>query len=332
MNRFFGGRASIAAFAISSLLLLAGCGGNKKKQETHSGGASTDSAISANQPIARAFQFNTPRALPDSAEYTKQVITVSTLKELYDAVGSNRTIVIKSTAPLRIPKEHLIDAGHPNIKIDNGIEISGVHHLAIVGEGKTPVGIIQEDRTRLVLSFSNSNNVLVSNLSLGHVPEGSCGGNVLLFNKSEECHVQNSFLYGCGLEGITLTEARGVQVLNTEIYKNSSSMFSIIKSRDVVFYNTAFHDNINGSGRAYIGATDDLAFNNCRIKYNKTKTGPGGVNMFDIDDCRNLHMVNCEITDNEADDFSTHTNDFEMLNTTIKDNSWQKPKPAKRPI
>ncbi|MCR5251621.1 MAG: right-handed parallel beta-helix repeat-containing protein [Lachnospiraceae bacterium] len=88
----------------------------------------------------------------------------------------------------------------------DGVElvVTGVDGLSIIGRSndRADVQILTEPRYASLFAFHGSDDILLSNLTIGHTMRGDCGGNVLDFWGCHDVLVTNADIFGCGVHGI----------------------------------------------------------------------------------------------------------------------------------
>jgi len=195
-----------------------------------------------------------PSAMP---EEPAEEYHVSTADEFLEAIGPNRTIYVE-TELLDLSSasnyggyssgdyytwEQVYDG--PNLVI------TGVSNLRIKGLGKDSTTLQAVPRYANVLTFRDCTNIVVSDLTAGHMKEapGSCSGSVLGFSYCRNFYVLDCGLFGCGVYGLDVTGCTKGSVVYTEIYDCSDGAASLYSSNGIVFTNCDIHDcGENGDG------------------------------------------------------------------------------------
>ena len=216
----------------------------------------------------------TPEELPEGA------VAVSTVDELLSAIAPNTTIVLRagdydlSTAAdygqeeLRGYYSWLLVPGGCTLCIRN------VDGLQLLGQGE--VSILARPRYAEVLSFTGCADLRLEGLTLGHTQEpGACAGGVLNCGACENVNVENCHLYGCGSVGLTSSDCRGLILQGCRIDGCSSGAVLAYGSRDLRLVDCQLCDN--GQGKE-----------------------SSGYELIAADRCRDLALVNCEISGNRV--------------------------------
>ena len=83
--------------------------------------------------------------------------------------------------------------------------LNDLNNLSIEAEQGAKVNLLIDPRYAYVLSFKNCNNVNISGIIAGHYPDkGDCTGGVFKFEDCKDIQINDSALFGCGTEGLTL--------------------------------------------------------------------------------------------------------------------------------
>jgi len=100
------------------------------------------------------------------------------------------------------------------------LELYEMNDLSIIGRSSDPADteIITDPRYANVLTFHGCNNLLLSNLTIGHTMTGECVGDVLSFEGCENAVMVNLDLYGCGCYGISSADAVDANSGNFHLY------------------------------------------------------------------------------------------------------------------
>ena len=142
-------------------------------------------------------------------------VTVSTADEFIKAIASNTNITLKVNGTLDITSaldkldksrdisDKEID-NYPNLPAGvyyspeydgNSIVILNIKNLTITGDAKR-THIQAKPSYSNVLLFNNCENITIKNIKAGHVEAGSCVGDVISFEKSNNIKIDNCDLYG----------------------------------------------------------------------------------------------------------------------------------------
>lgn len=251
--------------------------------------------------------------IDEQYRYTSTV-TVSNIKELYNAIGSNTHIIMKegtyniSTLPLseRTNKSvnMLVNADTGDETPYNGdtIMINWVNNLFLEAEEGAEVKICTEDGYEAPLAFRNCTDIVIKNLTLGHeVDPGFCSGAVLLMEDSAKVSVSGCRLYGSGTYGIEASGTYDVNVEDTDIYECTYGLVFVTNGGNFNFKNCVMRDS-SGYNMISLYNTWSILFEDCIIKNNTV-----GLNDNYLVDADNgtVNFVNCRFSGNE---YSNMTN------------------------
>ena len=207
-----------------------------------------------------------------------EVITVSSVDELLDAIGPDREIVMAAgTYNLsnannygKLPKsEYYVWEGSYD-----GYELvlQNVDNLTIRGIGKISTTLETEPRWANVLRVRNSTNMTLVGFTAGHTKDrGECSGGVLYLEGCNAVMMEDLGLYGCGVVGLTTELCWDVTLTGSDVYQCSSSAFNL---------NTSSNVTISG----------------CRI-YDIGLEEFGGYSFFEMSNCQNVTVDGNELSD-----------------------------------
>ncbi|MCR5250583.1 MAG: hypothetical protein K6E50_08260 [Lachnospiraceae bacterium] len=159
----------------------------------------------------------TPEASPAPADAT---VVVSDVEELLAAIGPGARIILEpGTYNLSEYLQEKWDEQGTAWNRNNGnsyvwmeevfdgveLHIEGVDGLSLIGrsQNREETVILTDPRYANVISFHESENLLLSNLTMGHTMTGYCVGDVLNFQRCCDVRLVNMDLYGCGVYGIS---------------------------------------------------------------------------------------------------------------------------------
>lgn len=216
----------------------------------------------------------TPEELPEGA------VPVSTVDELLAAIAPNTTILLRageydlSTAADYGQEE---TRGYYSWALVPGgctLCIRNVDGLQLLGQGE--VSLLARPRYAEVLSFSGCADLRLEGLTLGHTQEpGICAAGVLSCSSCDHVNVEGCRLYGCGSVGLTSSDCRGLILQGCRIDGCSSGAVLAYGSRDLRLVDCALCDNGQGKENS-------------------------GYELITADRCRDLALVNCEISGNRV--------------------------------
>ena len=177
-------------------------------------------------------------------------ITVKTVDEFLNAIGSDRIIILDGTNFVLSKAKNYGRTGTQFYSWEergDGYElvIREASNLTIKAKNSNPSKTTLEALPRYanVLGFKNCKNVTVAGFTAGHTKEkGECSGGVLEFSDCETIRVEKMRLYGCGSLGIMAFDCAGIDVIETEIYECSMGGTYIERTREINFKDCNIHD------------------------------------------------------------------------------------------
>lgn len=258
----------------------------------------------------------------DSSQNLKTV-TVKSSKELMQNIAPNTKIILKSGSyDLLNPK--VLDNKYIRYnEVFDGYEvlIKNVSNLTLQADSGSKVSLLIDPRYANVLSFNNCSNINISGLTAGHYPDkGSCVGGVFKFEDSSNIQINNSDLYGCGIEGLTLNSVKNFQFINSTIRDCSYGVMTINKSSNLSFSNSTFKDN--KELYAFNISESDLTFDKCTISNNEIIGDYSGQYLFDMDLYSTVKITDSAIENNTAKYLTNGDQSFIYKNTTFKGNTF----------
>ena len=259
---------------------------------------------------------------PISAE--KSVITVSNEQEFITAIGPDRIIKLQ-------PKLYNLSKPTGNNRyvdweqVHDGWQmiVKDVENLSIEGLGDKRVQIVVQPRYSFVLSFKNVRNLDLDNLDLGHTPEGYCVGGVIYLDNCNEVCIYDSRLYGCGTEGLRLTNVADFFFQDSSIEECTYSIMTIENSGRIDFENSLFINNREFDQINIINSSD-VSFEGCEISGNHSL--PGGYSLFKITGGEQISIIDTIIKQNKADYFIISDIEIATENLELTANKFKNPK------
>ena len=136
------------------------------------------------------------------------------------------------------------------ITIPNGIHVvskpilvENKNNITIKGEMAT--GIIQNDLSKPVLIFNNSENIVLHDLRLGHTEtsRGTCDAEVVVIDGSRKIYINGCEISGSGTIGVKCTNSDEIAVVSCFIHDNSWFAFSFRNCKNVRIENSRIMEN-----------------------------------------------------------------------------------------
>ncbi len=259
-----------------------------------------------------------------------KVVVVNDAWEFINAIGSNREIILKSEAVYDITLAVYDITSALNEDIDNEkvyyrmvnggpeLVISNVENLIIRSESSKLANLMASPTYSYVLNFEDSRNIVIEGVNAGHGPEkGECRGGVFSFERCSNVYINNSILYGCGTEGISLSNVENFTFDNSIIEDCTYHLMTVKESKDVVFNNSKFrntgvYDLIN------ISDSKNVLFNSCEISDNEIFLDEHIFNLSNVEP--KLIVKDTIIRDNMAGYLQKYKEDIYFKNITADNN------------
>ncbi len=165
----------------------------------------------------------------------EKTVTVTTVQQFLDAIGSNTTIQLKGHS-FHISDLASLTQSSTNYEfreVYDGFEllIHDVRNLKIVGLGNTPVRLYAKPEYGNVLSFERCNTITIENVDAGHgASKGSCTGGVFKIQDVDNFFINNTTMYGSGTEGITAINVMNLVCTNSFIRSCTYSIMTLTGS------------------------------------------------------------------------------------------------------
>lgn len=227
------------------------------------------------------------------------VIQVNSAEELINAIGPNRTIQLSAGDYM------LSDVDDRYMKYlrwdpefdGNTITIRNVKNLKIIGAQDQVTRLLVYPRYVYVLNFEGCQGVTLENLTLGHFPEaGNCASGVIGATKCSSLAVRHCDLFGCGTEGLSLEEVKGV-IFHDSIIRDCTYGIMTLKScRNLNFTQSTFTRN-KEFWAVNIHDSQDVAFTDCHFTHNQAR----GEAFFSIVSSSDVLIKECHFADNNID-------------------------------
>lgn len=220
------------------------------------------------------FLFFVTFSIKCLAENTyKKTITVSTLKEFIQALDNDTEIIIDAyEMDMSVKRLNLFikeDSEKVKLNYDLGLQLNNFRNLKIRGAYERTSLFVKEEE-EIVLTISNSSNIVLENLNLYHKVSGYCYGQVLEIEYSENIEIYNCGLNGSGRIGLEVITSNNIKIEDSEIFNNSDNMISIRDSYNISFSFTRFFEN--STSYSLIDAfSSTLSFYSCIFEDNYTE-------------------------------------------------------------
>jgi hypothetical protein len=260
--------------------------------------------------------------------YAADEIKVSTTLEFYEALGSDRTLVLgpgqyNLTKLQSVPYKHFDKSGSGGGELNwdqvfDGYElrVKGVKNLTIRGtptkEGGTMTDLIVDPRYAFVIHFEDCEGIQIESVVAGHSEGGECEGGVYRFTNCSGVSLHKAEMYGCGTEGLKLDKSRGVSATESSIFSCTYDIMTVSGSENVVFENCNFNGN-REFDLVNVERSDGLTFENC------TFTNNFGEKMFSVDaGSKNVSVRNSSFEGNSMEEPIANSRNVAFMNCVFK--------------
>lgn len=258
----------------------------------------------------------------DTAPSTSKIVTVSSSKELAQNIAPNTKIILKS-GDYNLLEPKVLDNKYIEYKqVFDGYElvIKDVNNLTIAADQGAKVNLLIDPRYAYVMSFTNSNNINISGIVAGHYPnKGSCTGGVFKFENCKDIQIDNSDLFGCGTEGLTLDNVDKLQFTNSTIRDCSYGIMTMNNSTKISFENSTFKNNQEFDLINVMHS--DATFKKCTITNNKILSDYSS-NLFNLDIYSKVSVSDSTIENNGAKKLTNEKDNTTFKNVTFKGNDF----------
>jgi len=172
------------------------------------------------------------------------------------------------------------------------LRLIGLENVKLIGinveyekHGHSKTKIQSSNIYSTILIIDSCKNIRLKNFWLGHSPSGtSCTSGVLAIKNSIDITINQCYLYGTGLIGLSVFDSDEIKVLNTEIFDCSQGVLNFHNSNHIILNNCSFYSNKGPLGFAN---SSDIVIKNCKSYNNKG----GGIDLYN---CNNVKVYNTD--------------------------------------
>ncbi|MCL1940376.1 MAG: right-handed parallel beta-helix repeat-containing protein [Synergistaceae bacterium] len=282
----------------------------------------------ATKETAGAFSIGT------AAGTANRIIIVEDAREFLEALGSDRIIelspgrynlsewdpILNNQPEQAPPYPNLRNEGSPKLAkgvswsddpFDGGeLVLSGISDLTIRSTGKGPDTLIVVDpRYAYVLKFVNCSGIVIENIAAGHSEGGYCSGGVFGFEDSSRITMTGSNMFGCGTEGLVLSNVSDMNVTASRIYGCTYDIMTVSGGENITFESCEFSDNQEFS-LVNVAGTRNISFADCEFRDNM------GSSMFAVDGTT-VSVSNSAFIDNYTRSPIQDSDNVEFTNCTF---------------
>lgn len=211
-------------------------------------------------PVSPEHSFN---KIDPSTNYTDTIIA-SNAQELIESIRSNRLIRL-------IDSDYVLNRNTEYYDEDEGILFDSIYDFKLVGSGNSK--LLAFERNATVLVFTNSYNICLENLFIGHTeePNQACEGGVIKLSNCQNIKISDCKLIGSGTYGITMNKVYNLKFINSSITECTNWVLFLQKSRNIEFTKSKFYRNeIIRPNLSHFSNTREIVFINSEFYQNKT--------------------------------------------------------------
>jgi hypothetical protein len=201
-------------------------------------------------------------------------ITVSTSRELWEAIGSDRTIRLRPGVYDLVSIAESLTESSPHIAFEpvyDGIEavIRNVQNLTIIGPKDHSAKIYTQPRYADVLRFDNCQDISIERVEAGHWPDaGDCNGAVLQFTDCDRIELDDLMLFGSGTYGIWALRTNELHCKDSQIYECTYGILYFTECEDIHLEDCQFLDN-RKFNLVHVERSRQVQFEDCQFRNNQ---------------------------------------------------------------
>jgi hypothetical protein len=195
--------------------------------------------------------------------------SVSNAKELLQAIGSDRTITLKS-GDYQLKDAYDVKSDYVLFSSEyDGPEliVTGITNMTLKADGK--VTILAEPRYAWVINFMACSKITLKGIVFGHTEAGYCTGGVLGFSNCKNFNISDCEMYGSGTEGLAFSESSDFIFSNCEIRKCTYDLMNVSSSSNIAFLACTFKDT-GEFDLITIQSSSNVSFIKCMFSNNAT--------------------------------------------------------------
>lgn len=229
--------------------------------------------------------------------WAQQVYKVSMVKDFIKAIGSNRTIELK-TGSCNLAQAYQVT--NPNVsweKKDNGYELIIQNEKNLTIKGNNAV-ITADSPCCKVVRIKKSDTIVLEGLTLSHGVTDACMAGVPFLDNVQNATINNCVFMGSGSVGLTVQNSKNIFMEGGSVINRTYGFIQVMNSSYCNFYTVEFFDNFTMGTAIYVGNVVGLTFDSCSFYDNS------GSDFIDVtgDD---ISFIVCDFTGNEFDCFLT---------------------------
>ncbi len=288
--------------------------------------ALTGCLVGCQTEVAQSTGDGANGAAVDPAKLAPQrkTVRVSTAAELIDAIEPNTIIQLAagtydvSKVPQKkrtfVVYEDSYDAAAGDLVIRN------VQNLTIVGPAGRGAKIVTPERYSRVLTLRNCRGVELAGLTVGHSPgEGYCTGGVIRIEKVRGLTVTHCDLFGCGTEGLEMTDLADATFRDTTIRDCTYGILTLRRGSNITFRECRFAGNKEFHGMV-VHDSQAVTFRGCTIEknvLNSTISSP----LFKITSSSDVKLIDSIVRNNTYPAFQSANSPLRIERTRMENNA-----------
>ncbi|TXN27391.1 right-handed parallel beta-helix repeat-containing protein [Methylobacterium sp. WL19] len=168
-----------------------------------------------------------------------------------------------------IDKHFAVSGNHCKwIGVHDGQELAlrALQNCEIIGTGTT---VLSASRYAWVLNLIDCKDMIISDVTLGHLQQGFCRGGVLRLQNCQNIQIRDCDLFGCGTVGLETDNCQNVLISNTTIRDCSYGIYNSINSTRIVFSQCKFINNQEFDLLTFSGKRTGIHFKECSFVGNR---------------------------------------------------------------
>jgi hypothetical protein len=249
----------------------------------------------------------------------REVISVGTADELVSAIGPNRIIELRHGVYdiSSVPQRKMEFVRWAKVFDGHELIVSNVAGLKLIGAAKAPQ-LLAKPRYANVLTFDGCTDITLENLVLGHTPEGYCEGGVVRMSKCRDVTIDKCDLFGCGIEGLSLSDVAGLRFSHSTIRDCTYGIMTVSGSSDILMSDSSFIRNKEFGGFSF-SKSRNIRLERCIIKDNMFDSL--AANLFSATSCSDIIISGGEISGNKYKGIMSPIDCVKIINTKIEGNT-----------
>lgn len=251
-----------------------------------------------------SYNIEIGRPINDSHANDTDIIHVDSISDLINRIENNAKIYT-------LFSDGIIDRNFPRkSKYSNWISVHDGKELIIDGVSDLEINglrarILSSAQYAWVLNFENCNNIIISNIVVGHTNSGYCTGGVIRFKNCNNVQIDRCDLFGCGTYGVEFLDCNDVEVSRTIIRECTYGIANLHNSKKVVFSECLFKENKEFTLFNFKGNNDGFMIRDSKFLENYSSSY---LFYFDsiLDSFQSIYFNRCVLENNHFLEISNH--------------------------